>query len=81
MAQVSQLKEPYPVCCACQLKINHPAPTPRGENHNSIQGWDLHGWSLQTLEHMLTIRFSSPKAFAFQSQRPRVPRDLFLSIL
>ena len=79
MAQVSKLKEPYPVCCACQLKINHPSPIPRGEIRNFIQGWDLHGCSLQTLEHMLTIRFFSPKAFAFQSQRPRVLRDLFLS--
>lgn len=56
-------------------------PTPHGEIRNFIQGWVLHGCSLQTLEHMLTIRFFSPKAFAFQSQRPRVPRDLFLSIL
>lgn len=43
--------------------------------------WLYIHWPISVLEHMLTIRFFSPKAFAFQSQRPRVPRDLFLSIL
>lgn len=31
-------------------------------------------------ERVLSIGFSSPRASAFQSQRPRVPRDLCLSI-
>lgn len=37
-------------------------------------------WCLSALERVPSICFSSPKASAFQSQRPRVPGDLFLCI-
>lgn len=68
-------RELYAVCGACQLKISLLSE----ETTNVIPGWGLLA-VCSLLEPMLSTPFSSPKAFAFQSQRPRVPTDLLVCL-